>query len=222
MRPPYALVVAAALGSLTPSAYAIEEPRFDTLLQQGPLEVRRYAPYVVAEVRVGGEFEQAGNRAFRLLANYIFGGNQGQRQMAMTAPVIQAPEPVKMAMTAPVTQSATDGGWRVQFVLPSNITPDNAPVPNNPQVTVREEPGRTVAVVRYSGMWTSGNYAEQVALLKSSAAQAGIALQGEPVLSRYNGPFTLPFLRRNEVWMDVAPGQTLEKLSSASQAGSLR
>lgn len=206
MRPTPLVVLTAALGALAPAAHAIEEPRFESVLQQGPFEVRRYAPYMVAEVRVGGEFEQAGNRAFRLLANYIFGGNQGRQEMAMTAPVIQAPAaPVQMAMTAPVTQTASDGGWRVQFVLPSDITAANAPVPNNPQVTVREEPARTVAVIRYSGMWTAGNYAEHVALLKASADKAGVKLQGEPVLSRFNGPFTLPFLRRNEVWMEVAP-----------------
>jgi len=206
MRPIQLLVLTAALTGAAPAAMAIEEPRFETVMQQGAFEVRRYAPYMVAEVQVAGDFEQAGGRAFRLLANYIFGGNQGQREMAMTAPVIQAPAPpVKMAMTAPVTQTASDGGWRVQFVLPSDITAANAPVPNNPKVTVREEPARTVAVVRYSGMWTAANYAEHVALLKESADKAGLRLQGEPVLSRFNGPLTLPFLRRNEVWMEVAP-----------------
>lgn len=207
MRPTPLAVLTAALGTLAPAAHAIEEPRFETVLQQGAFEVRRYAPYMVAEVRVGGDFEQAGNRAFRQLANYIFGGNQGRQEMAMTAPVIQAPAaPVPMAMTAPVTQTASEGGWRVQFVLPSHINAANAPVPNNPQVTVREEPARTLAVIRYSGMWTAANYAEHVALLKANAEKAGIPLQGEPVLSRFNGPFTLPFLRRNEVWMEVVAG----------------
>ncbi len=206
MRPIPLLVLTVALSVAAPAAMAIEEPRFETVMQQGAFEVRRYAPYMVAEVQVTGDFEQAGGRAFRLLANYIFGGNQGQREMAMTAPVIQAPaRPMKMAMTAPVTQTASDGGWRVQFVLPSDITPANAPVPNNPRVTVREEPARTLAVVRYSGMWTAANYAEHVAMLKDSAEKAGLRLQGEPVLSRFNGPLTLPFLRRNEVWMEVAP-----------------
>jgi hypothetical protein len=82
---------------------------------------------------------------------------------------------------------------------------DTAPVPNDPRVTVRQEPARTIAVIRYSGMWTEANYAEQLAKLKVSAQEAGVKLQGEPVLSRFNGPFTLPFLRRNEIWMNVAP-----------------
>jgi hypothetical protein len=219
MRRIIPLVVSSLLGTMAPAAHAIEEPRFELVLQQGPFEVRRYAPYMVAEVRVGGEFEQAGNRAFRLLANYIFGGNRGQRQMAMTAPVIQAPAaPVQMAMTAPVTQTASEGGWRVQFVLPSDITPANAPVPNNPQVTVREEPSRTLAVIRYSGMWTAANYAEQLALLKASAEKAGVKLQGAPVLSRFNGPFTLPFLRRNEVWMEVATDASADASTDTSTA----
>jgi hypothetical protein len=201
-----ALALTALLTTLAPAAHAIEEPSYETVMQRGAFEVRRYAPYVVAEVRVTGDFEQAGGRAFRLLANYIFGGNQGQRKMAMTAPVIQAPaEPVKMAMTAPVTQMAEGEGWRVQFVLPSDVSLETAPIPNNPQVTIRQEPARTIAVMRYSGMWTAANYAEQLSQLKASAQEAGVALQGEPVLSRFNGPFTLPFLRRNEIWMAVAP-----------------
>jgi SOUL heme-binding protein len=205
MRPMLLTLAVAASVLTTPAAHAIEEPKFELLQQSGSFELRRYAPYVVAEVRVPGNFSEAGNQGFRLLANYIFGGNQGQRKLAMTAPVIQAAaEPVKLAMTAPVIQSAApQGGHIVQFVLPADITLATAPVPNNPQVQLREEPARTLAVMRYSGSWSQRNYDEQLAALRSAADQAGIKLKGEPVLSRFNGPFTLPFLRRNEIWFAV-------------------
>jgi hypothetical protein len=186
-------------------AMAIEEPSFERVKQVGEFELRRYAPYVVAEVQVNGNFNNAGNQGFRLLANYIFGGNQGERKLAMTAPVTQQAEPVKLAMTAPVTQSAlADGSFRVQFVLPSDVTMDTAPKPNNPKVQLRLEPARLVAVQRYSGMWTQANYDEQLALLRAAAVREGLKLEGEPVLARFNGPFTLPFMRRNEIWLRVA------------------
>lgn len=186
-------------------AMAIEEPSFERVKQVGEFELRRYAPYVVAEVQVNGNFNNAGNQGFRLLANYIFGGNQGERKLAMTAPVTQQAEPVKLAMTAPVTQSAlADGSFRVQFVLPADVTMDTAPKPNNPKVQLRLEPARLVAVQRYSGMWTQANYDEQLALLRAAAAREGLKLEGEPVLARFNGPFTLPFMRRNEIWLRVA------------------
>ena len=186
-------------------AMAIEEPSFERVKQVGEFELRRYAPYVVAEVQVNGNFNNAGNQGFRLLANYIFGGNQGERKLAMTAPVTQQAEPVKLAMTAPVTQSAlADGSFRVQFVLPADVTMDTAPKPNNPKVQLRLEPARLVAVQRYSGMWTQANYDEQLALLRAAALREGLKLEGEPVLARFNGPFTLPFMRRNEIWLRVA------------------
>lgn len=206
MRSALALAFAATFLAAAPAARAIEEPRFERLRPDGDFELRRYAPYVVAEVRVGGSFSEAGNQGFRLLANYIFGGNKAQTKMPMTAPVTQtAAEPVKLAMTAPVTQTATlDGGHIVQFVLPADVTLATAPVPNNPKVVVREEPARTLAVLRYSGSWGEANYTEHLAALLAAADKAGVKLRGEPTLSRFNGPFSLPFMRRNEIWMTVS------------------
>ena len=126
-----ALALSLAAGWPTP-AQAIEEPRF-TLERQlaDEVEIRLYAPYVVAEVVLDAAAEDAGSQAFPILAGYIFGKNKGERTMAMTAPVTQMPaqaaEPVKLAMTAPVTQTPSDGGYRVQFVLPSDVSLDTAP-----------------------------------------------------------------------------------------------
>lgn len=206
MHTALALALTTTLLAVSPLAVAVDEPRFELSKQDGSFEVRRYAPYVVAEVRVGGGFTEAGNQGFKLLANYIFGGNKAQATLAMTAPVTQAAaEPVKLAMTAPVTQAARpEGGYIVQFVLPADVTLATAPVPNNPQVLVREEAARTVAVFRYSGSWSEQNYLDHLALLRLAADKAGLKLHGEPVLSRFNGPFSLPFMRRNEIWMTVS------------------
>lgn len=205
MRVALALTIATTLVAVSPLAQAIEEPRFDLIRLEGNLEVRRYAPYVVAEVHVSGDFTEAGNQGFRLLAGYIFGGNKAQANLAMTPPVTQAAaEPVKLTMTAPVTQAARpEGGHIVQFVLPADVTPATAPVPNNPKVLVREEPARTLAVIRYSGSWSERNYLDHLALLRAAADKAGLKLRGEPMLSRFNTPFSLPFMRRNEIWIAV-------------------
>ncbi len=185
-------------------AQAIEEPGFELVRQLGEqIELRRYAPYVVAEVLVDANAGDAGSQAFPILAGYIFGKNKGERKMAMTAPVTQSAAPMKMAMTAPVTQSAAAGGMRVQFVLPSNVSLATAPEPLDARVQLREEPAAVRAVVRYSGTWTQANYDEHLALLRKALAQAGIATEGEPVLARYNGPWTPWFMRRNEIWLAV-------------------
>ena len=104
-------------------------------------------------------------------------------------------------MTAPVTQAAVAGGMRVQFVLPKGVTLASAPEPLDPRVQLRLVPASRWAAIQYSGTWSQANYEEHLALLKTALDKAGVATQGEPVLARYNAPFTPWFLRRNEVWL---------------------
>jgi SOUL heme-binding protein len=183
-------------------SHAIEEPDHEVIKSLGgSVELRRYAPYVVAEVVLGATAEEAGNEAFPILAGYIFGKNKGEKKFAMTVPVTQSAAPARMEMTAPVTQSAAPGGMRVQFVLPKGVSLAAAPEPNDPRVQLREEPASMRAVIRYSGTWSQANYEEHLALLKAALDAAGVATQGEPVLARYNAPFTPWFLRRNEIWL---------------------
>ncbi len=184
-------------------SHAIEEPAYAVQRRIGEVEVRQYAPYVVAEVTVDGPADAAGNAAFPILAGYIFGKNKGERKLEMTAPVTQAAAPVKMEMTAPVTQAASAGGYVVQFVLPREVTLETAPEPLDARVKVRQVPASRVAVIRYSGRWTQANYDEHLAKLQATLRDAGVAWSGEPVLSRYNAPITPWFMRRNEIWLAV-------------------
>jgi hypothetical protein len=197
------LVASLLLAATVMSSHAIEEPDFEVVQRLDAVEIRQYAPYVVAEVTVSGPADSAGSRAFPLLAGYIFGKNKGERKLEMTAPVTQTAAPMKMAMTAPVTQSATRSGTRVQFVLPASVTLATAPEPLDPRVRLREEPAATWAVIRYSGTWSQARFAEHLAALRATLAAAGIATEGEPVWARYDGPMTPWFMRRNEVWLAV-------------------
>ncbi len=185
------------------TANAVEEPAFQVVRQLGEVQVRQYPTYVVAEVLVAGPADDAGSQAFPILAGYIFGKNQGERKLAMTAPVTQVAAPVKLAMTAPVTQAAAAGGQTVQFVLPREVTLATAPVPTDTRVTVREVSGRQVAVIRYSGFWSQDNYDTHLQTLTTALRTAGIAWTGEPVFARYDPPITPWFLRRNEIWLTL-------------------
>lgn len=192
---------------VSPVAHAIEEPRFqvERALEPKRIEVRRYEPYVVAEVTVPGPAEQAGNQGFSYLGGYIFGRNKGDRKIAMTAPVTQAAQPVKIEMTAPVAQARSDSGsgYVVQFMMPSSYTLDTLPVPTDPKVRLKEMPGQRVIAIMYTGTWSQGNYDEHLALLKSAAEKAGLKTQGEPVYARYDAPWVPWFMRRNEIWLGV-------------------
>ena len=191
------------LAILPGAAHAVEEPAY-TVLQTFPaFEIRHYAPYTVAEVVMPPPASDAGNRAFPILAGYIFGKNKGERKLEMTAPVTQTPVPVKLEMTAPVTQQAGSEGVLVQFVLPKDINMQNAPQPLDPRVMLREVAPRRVAVIRYSGFWSDANYSKHLNLLQEGLRAAKIAWKGEPVLSRYNSPMTPWFMRRNEIWLNL-------------------
>ena len=183
---------------------ATEEPHYKVVRNLEDIEVREYAAYSVAEVVVSGPAAEAGNQAFPILAGYIFGKNKGAQEFAMTAPVTQAAEPVKLEMTAPVTQTAAPGGFRVQFVLPKGITLANAPEPLDTRVTLRDIAPSRLAVIRYSGFWSDANYTQHLAKLQTALRAADLVWVGEPVYSRYNAPFTPWFLRRNEIWLHLA------------------
>ena len=197
------LTAVACLPLVSPAAHAIEEPSYTVERKLGEVEIRAYAPYVVAEVVVPGPADSAGNRAFPLLAGYIFGRNKGERKMAMTAPVTQTAAPMKMEMTAPVTQTAAEGGYVVQFVLPREVTIDRAPEPLDPRVKVREVPAARWATITFSGLWSPDNYERHLAQLREGVAGAGLQVQGDPMWSRYDAPWKPWFLRRNEIWLSL-------------------
>jgi len=180
---------------------AIDEPPYSVVRTDDTLEVRHYEPYLVAETLVKAPVDEAGNQGFRILAGYIFGGNKGAQRIEMTAPV--ALTPTKIAMTAPVAQSASDGGYLIQFAMPREWTLETLPEPTDPRVTLRAIPARTVAVIRYSGFWSQSSYDDHLKTLKEALAQRGLAWHGEPVWSRYDPPWKPWFLRRNEIWLEL-------------------
>lgn len=193
-----------ALVLAIPAAMAVEQPSYTVLRQYPAFEIRRYEPQVVAEVTVEGNAEDAGNAGFRILAGYIFGKNKGGRTAPMTAPVTQTPQ--KIAMTAPVAMApAAPGAHTVRFVMPRGWRLDTLPEPEDRRIELREEPARTWAVIRYSGLWSEKRYREHLGKLKEAMAAESVAGYGEPVWARYDPPWTPWFMRRNEVWIETDP-----------------
>ena len=185
-------------------AMAIEEPGYELVRKSDGYELRRYAGYCVAETEVAGSQTDAGNAGFRILAKYIFGANQSQQSIAMTAPVLQA-QSETIAMTAPVTQQpgAAPGTYVVQFTMPSKYTLQTLPQPNDAQVRLRQLPDRLVAVRTYGGGWSLARYDTEFAALLEAMQRDGLVAIGAPQWARYNSPFSLPFMRRNEIWLEI-------------------
>lgn len=182
---------------------ATEEPQYTLIDKEEDFELRAYAPMIVAETWVPGDMDAASSTGFRRIADFIFGNNTakngGATEIAMTAPVTLEPRSEKIDMTAPVSIEQTDGNWRVHFVMPSQYNQESLPKPNNPEVTLRAIPASNYAVVRFSGLAGEASVAENTRARLVWLAAREIEPKGPPQLARYNPPWTLPFLRRNEV-----------------------
>ncbi|WP_285765059.1 SOUL family heme-binding protein [Biformimicrobium ophioploci] len=189
-------------------ANGIETPEYTVIKTYPDFELRQYKPHLIAEVEVMATFEDAGSAAFGVLAAYIFGENQSESKMKMTAPVQQESRE-KIAMTAPVSQQSVADDpdekkrYRVNFFMPSKYTMETLPRPNNPAVKIREVPARTLAVRRYRGSWSTKRYRKEEAALLEALKRESLKPVGMPIFNRYNSPFSLPVMRTNEVAIET-------------------
>ena len=185
---------------------ATEEAKYEVVESEGDFELRQYAPQIVAETIVEGDFDEVGNEGFRILVAYIKGDNRASQSISMTAPVSQEALSEKIPMTAPVTQERKGEKWRITFLMPSTYTLETLPEPLDERVKLRETPARLMAALRYSGTWSRQRYEEKEALLMEMIKERGLTQIGVPVWARYDPPFMPWFLRRNEVLIPVQRG----------------
>lgn len=198
------LALFSALSLCAPfNVMATEEPKYELIEKSGDFELRQYHPMLIAEVLVDGNMDQASSKGFRLIADYIFGNNITKSgdsgKIKMTVPVTIEPKSEKISMTKPVTLEKVSDRWRVNFVMPSQYSLDTIPYPNNKQVMLREIPARQVAILRFSGFANETNTAEKTQDLLKWMDKKNLIPLGSTELARYNPPWTLPFLRRNEI-----------------------
>ena len=203
------------------AAMATEEPAYTVLTQIDNFELRRYDGQLVAQTWVTGDQNAASRAGFKILADYIFGNNTASSgessKISMTAPVTMQSEATplenkkgsndsqKIAMTAPVSMQQTDGKWRVQFTMPSQYTMQTLPKPNNPDIEIIEVRAQTYGVIKFSGLAGSKKVAAKTEKLQSWMQSQNLKVTGVPELARYNPPWTLPFMRRNEVMIAYQP-----------------
>jgi SOUL heme-binding protein len=180
----------------------VENPEYKVAERSGNIEIRDYEPMIVAETEVTGERREAISKGFRIIADYIFGNNTASEKVAMTAPVTQQGSE-KIAMTAPVTQQGDGNSWRVRFVMPSKYTMDTLPKPNNPAVVLQEIPAKRFAAICFSGTSRQDNLKRYTKKLNDFLRAKNLTPLSAPTYAFYNPPWTLPFLRRNEVLIEI-------------------
>ena len=198
---PVALIALACLSGTIMSQ--VEQPKYTVLESEGEIEVRQYEPMIVAEVEVRGERMKALNQGFRLIADYIFGNNLSAKKVAMTAPVTQETGE-KIAMTAPVTQDGKGDSWKVRFVMPADYTLETLPKPKNQDIRLIAVPARKAVVIRFSGYNTERNINSHRETLMKYIVDRHLSVVGAPTTAFYNPPWTLPFLRRNEIMFELS------------------
>jgi hypothetical protein len=194
-----ALLAAALWGPIVSN---VEQPKYQVVEGSGDIEIRDYAPMIVAEVVMSGERRDAIGKGFRIIADYIFGNNTAAQKMPMTAPVTQQ-DNAKIAMTAPVTQQGDGSTWRVRFIMPSSYTMETLPKPRNPAVKLKEIAAKRYAVIRFSGMAGEDTLKRRIKELREWVTKNNLTSLSGPVYAFYNPPWTLPFLRRNEVMVEI-------------------
>jgi hypothetical protein len=197
------LVIESVLGVFGVRLY--EEPRYEVIERIGDrVEIRRYTPRLAAEVDLVSPGDAGRGEAFQLLFAYIAGANvapAGKDNIAMTMPV-EITGKQRLAMTVPVQTSEDAGSRHMRFFLPAKYSRDTAPRPLNPRVKLVTVPADTIATLRFSG--AGGDLGERRAELIAKLAGQSWRPDGEPYTLFYDAPFTLPFLRRNEVAVAVA------------------
>jgi hypothetical protein len=201
-----ALFILLGVLTYTGAAIATEEPKYSVLEKETPFELRLYDPMILAEVQVEGDLDEASNQGFRLIAAYIFGQNQVSQKIAMTAPVTieeQGIKSEKIAMTVPVGIESNAGKWTVSFVMPSQYTMETLPKPLNPLVKLRQVSSVKRAVIVFSGFYNAQKVSEKTQELESWMKARNLQANGAPHFARYNPPWSLPFMRRNEVMINV-------------------
>ena len=180
----------------------VEHPKYSLVERIGNIEIRDYAAMIVAETDVAGARYNALREGFRTIADYIFGNNVASQKVAMTAPVTQQAAE-KIAMTAPVIQQADGQVWQVRFVMPASYMMQTLPIPKNSAVRLREIKGKRFAVIRFSGTAGKDSLKRRTEELRQFVRANNLNCVSGPTYAFYNPPWTLPFLRRNEVMIEI-------------------
>jgi hypothetical protein len=181
--------------------------------KEANIEIRNYESMVLVSASMQGDGR---NSAFRKLFKYITGANEGKTEIAMTAPVFMDENEIsddagdtgdkkgtEIAMTAPVFMSENDQQPMMSFVMPKEFTIDTTPKPTDPDVIVTEVLNYKVAAIRFSGTLGDSNVNEHTKLLEAWIQKNNYTIKSEALTAGYNGPFTLPMFRHNEVLIEI-------------------
>ena len=183
----FTVTVLAAVGAYVVAMRSIEIPPYSVVRTDGEFELRSYPEMTLAQVTRAGTRRHSVQAGFSPLARYIFAKDRVGEKIAMTAPVVQKP---------------MDDKWTVSFILPSNVSAEDAPKPSG-DIRLVTEPARLMATIRFSGVWSDRRFNQATNRLRRWIESNDFSINGQFEYGYYNDPFTPAFLRRNEVLVPV-------------------
>lgn len=186
----------------------IEESKYEVVSVADGYEIREYKSYIIAETTITGakDRNEAARKGFPIVAGYIFGDNTKKNKIAMTVPVnTEETNFEKIAMTVPVNTEEDEGlgTYKISFVLPSEYTLLTLPIPNDTRVLIKEVPSRKIAVRRFTWSANESTILKNEEMLLSALKRDRVLTVGAVNVARYNPPWTIPFMLRNEVQIEV-------------------
>ena len=198
------LVIVLGFGAafIGPVMSNVEIPDYKLLKKEQNIEIRQYPSFIIAEVKTAGPRQASISAGFRILADFIFGNNEGEKQLSTNGPITQQ-KGTKIAMTAPVQQEKMDTEWAISFIMPSKFSIDTVPSPINDRIKIIQMPSRRYAVITFSGRSTEENLSTHTNELEKYIDGSNYTKAGKAKYAFYNPPWTLPFLRRNEVQFEL-------------------
>ena len=168
---------------ITSKSMAYEEANYEVVKKNEIYEIRKYSDRLAIETEISNQ-----GSSFRKLFNYISGNNEDNEEIKMTTPV---------------TQVEKKGNMTMQFYLPSRFNKENIPSPSNPEVKILNIKGGYYAAIIYSGRTSDKNFIKHKSILENELKKDDMSILSPPIKATYDGPFTLPMNRRNEVMFEI-------------------
>ena len=167
----------------------VEKPKYNIITSENNIDLRSYSPMIIAEVEIIGKQETVCSEGFKILADYIFGNNVNKEKIPMTAPVQQ--------------QQSLYDGWNISFVMPSKYNMQSTPKPVNKKIILKEIINKKYIVICFAGLSSYNNIKKHENKLIQYVEEKQLKITGYAKYAFYNPPWTLPFMRLNEVMFEI-------------------
>ncbi len=186
-----------------------KEPSFNLIKKDGDFEIRKYPALIFAETKKIGTRKEAMNSGFKTLASYIFtkhqikeGDEMKMEKIPMTIPVLAFAENFEINETSIIDGS---NSWIIRFVMPEGKELSWFPKSQTPEIQIFQEESKQFLCLKFHGFPTNKEIIEKISEIKDFSQKHSIKIKDpkKVILAFYNPPWDIPFLKRNEIMIEI-------------------